>query len=72
MNEHANPLTRGQAAYMIFVCLLGVAFSIYVMCFAKPIEKVEWQPAITEPSVITITPLDSPNGCYSQDFYGSV
>ena len=72
MNEHNTPLTRGQAAYMIFVCLLSVIFSIYVIYFAKPIEKTKWQPNITEPSVITVTPLDSPNPCYSQDFYGSV
>lgn len=72
MNRKEGPLTRGEVLYMLVVCVLGIVFSLYVLYKAPPVKVEKWEPKITEPSVITVTPLDSPNGCYSQDFWSRV
>lgn len=72
MNRKEGPLTRGEVLYMLFVCGLGIVFSLYIIYNAPLIEIERWEPKITEPSVITVTPLDSPNGCYSPEFWSKV
>ena len=42
------------------------------MIFGDYIPAAKWEPEITEKSVIIVTPLDSPNGCYSPDFWSKV
>jgi len=58
--------------WVLIFCSLGVILSVIAMMFGDFITEEKWKPIVTERSVITVTPLDSPNGCYSQDFYGKV
>ena len=65
-------LTLRHTIWVLIFCSLGVILSVTAMTSSDFIPAKKWKPQITEPSVITVTPLDSPNGCYSQDFYGRV
>jgi len=42
------------------------------MIFSEFLPEEKWEPQITESSIIVVTPLDSPNGCYSPDFWSKV
>ena len=42
------------------------------MTLSDYIPAKKWEPQITESSVIVVTPLDSPNGCYSPNFWSKV
>lgn len=61
-----------HTVWVLIFCSLGVILSVIAMMSGDFIPEEKWKPTVTERSVITVTPLDSPNGCYSQDFYGKV
>lgn len=64
--------TKTQTYWVLVSCVSAAWVSFLLVIYGTPIEQEKWEPKITEPSIITVTPLDSPNGCYSQDFYGRV
>ena len=61
-----------HTVWVLIFCALGVILSILAMIKGDFIPEERWEPTVTERSVITVTPLDSPNSCYLQDFYGRV
>ena len=61
-----------HTVWVLIFCSLGVILSVVAMIQGDFIPEEKWEPTVTERSVITVTPLDSPNACYSQDFYGRV
>lgn len=64
--------TKTQTYWVLVFCITSVWVSFLAIIYGPPIKQEKWEPQITEPSVIIVTPLDSPNGCYSQNFYGRV
>ena len=58
--------------WVLLFCSLGVILSVIAIMSGDFIPEEKWEPTTTERSIITVTPLDSPNACYSQDFYGRV
>ena len=65
-------LTLRHTIWVLIFCLLGVIMSVTAMILSDFIPNKKWEPQITEPSVIVVTPLDSPNGCYSPNFWSKV
>ena len=65
-------LTLRHTIWVLIFCLLGVILGITAMILSDFIPAKKWEPQITEPSAIVVTPLDSPNGCYSPDFWSKV
>ena len=65
-------LTLRHTIWVLIFCLLGVILGITAMIFSDFIPAKKWEPKITKPSVIVVTPLDSPNGCYSPDFWSKI
>jgi hypothetical protein len=65
-------LTLRHTIWVLIFCLLGVILSVTAMILSDYLPEEKWEPKITEPSVIVVIPLDSPNGCYSQYFWSKV
>ena len=65
-------LTLRHTIWVLIFCSLGVILSVTAMALSEFLPEEKWEPKITEPSFIVVTPLDSPNGCYSPDFWSTV
>lgn len=55
--------------WVLIFCSLGVILSIVAMIKGDFIPEEKWEPKFTEPSKVTVTPLDSPNPCWDPHFW---
>ena len=64
--------TKTQTYWVLIFCISSVWISFLAIIYGPPIEQEKWEPQLTEPSMVVVTPLDSPNPCWDPNFWSKI
>lgn len=65
-------VTKTQTYWVLVFCAVGLWSGFLTIVYGTYIEPEKWEPQITEPSVVVVTPLDSPNPCWDPNFWSKI
>ena len=73
MNKTSTPvLTRNQTNWILLLCMSITWFGFLGILYGTHIEPEKTEILIKPPSVITVTPLDSPNPCWDPHYWSHI